>query len=47
MFLQIYILKVVTNDGKKVKRKNLFTYKDREELQVDFFIFSLNNQAFL
>lgn len=29
-----YVLKVVSNDGKKVRRKHPFTEKDKEELHV-------------
>lgn len=28
------VLKVVSSDGKKVRRKHLFTERDKEELQV-------------
>lgn len=29
------VLKVVSSDGKKVRRKHVFTERDKEELQVD------------
>lgn len=31
----MYVVKVVSNDGKKVRRKDPFTDREKEELQVD------------